>query len=87
MDFELIQSYFVAADKLINKRNQKIDDFMDTLSQLEKERTTLIEKCHNGYMLDLKQRSADSYERLYEKYLKVNRKYLSFTRRVFNQII
>jgi len=44
---------------------------MDELHDFEKERTTLIKDCYQQHMLDVKQLSEDSFERLYEKYLKV----------------
>jgi len=74
MQFDLLRTCFLAADALISGRNRKIDDFVNALRDLEKERTALVEDCHKRYMLDIKRLSADTYERLYEKYLKVNRK-------------
>jgi len=56
---------------LINERNQIIKSFMDELHDFEKERTALIKDCYQQHMLDVKQLSEDSFERLYEKYLKV----------------
>lgn len=56
---------------LINERNQIIKSFMDVLHGFEKERTVLIKDCYQQHMLDVKQLSEDSFERLYEKYLKV----------------
>jgi len=56
---------------LINERNQIIKSFMDELHDFEKERTALIKDCYQQHMLDIKQLSGDSFERLYEKYLKV----------------
>lgn len=58
-------------DQLIDKRNRNINDFMDVLRDLERERTTLIENCYRQHMLDVKQVSENSFEWLYEKYLKV----------------
>jgi hypothetical protein len=56
---------------LINERNQNITSFMSVLHEFEKERTALIKDCYQKHMLDVKQLSGDSFERLYEKYLKV----------------
>jgi len=56
---------------LINERNQIIKSFMDVLHDFEKERTALIKDCYQQHMLVVKQLSEDSFERLYEKYLKV----------------
>lgn len=71
--FDVIKSTYMRVDVLVNERNKKINDFMDSLRDLEKERTALIEGCYKRHMIDIKQLPGDSFERLYEKYLKVNR--------------
>lgn len=74
MQFDLLQTFFLSVDELIDRRNGKIDDFLNAMRDLEKERTTLIEDCKERYMSEIKRLSLDSYERLYEKHLKVNRR-------------
>lgn len=71
MEFDLVKKYSVDVDLLIDKRNRNINDFMDVLRDTERERTTLIENCYKRHMLDIKQVSENSFEWLYEKYLKV----------------
>lgn len=72
MQFNVVRSMFVHVEKLIKERNKKINDFMDVLRELEKERTKLIEDCYKRYMIDIKHLPGDAFQRLYEKYLKVN---------------
>lgn len=72
MQFDLLRKSFKDVEDLINKRNQNINDFIVVIRELEKERTVLIEKCYRQYMSDIKQLSGESFEWLYEKYLKVN---------------
>lgn len=67
----MLKRCFENVDELVAGRNQNIDNFMNTLRDLEKERTTLIESCFKRHMLAVKQLSPDSFERLYEKYLQV----------------
>lgn len=58
-------------DQLISKRNQDIKNFMEALRELEMERTMSVEGCYRQHMLCLRQLSEDSFDMLYEKYLKV----------------
>ncbi|VVC38361.1 Hypothetical protein CINCED_3A023370 [Cinara cedri] len=69
-DFDLLRQSTMMVDQLLDKRNQNIDDFMEELRYLEKKRTALIENCYKQHMLNIKKLSNDSFERLYEKYLK-----------------
>lgn len=72
LQFDSLKECFVDVNILINKRNQKINDFMAELRDLEKERTKLIESCYKqNIILNIKQLSADTFQQLYEKYLKV----------------
>jgi len=71
MQFDALQKVFLVVNDSINERNQNIKSFMDLLHDLEKERTALIKDCDQQHMLDVKQLSGDSFDRLYEKYLKV----------------
>lgn len=73
MQFDIARSTFILVNRLINKRNQNINDFMDVLQILEKRRTNLIEHCYKRYMIDNKELPSDSFQRLYKKYLKVNK--------------
>lgn len=72
MQFEMIRSMFVHVDKLIKERNQKINYFMDVLHYLDKDRIKMIEDCYKRYMIDINYLPGDAFQRLYEKYLKVN---------------
>lgn len=65
-------------DGLINERNQKIEDFMDALRDLEKQRTMMIQNCYKRYIVDIKQQPGNSLEILYKKYLKVKKKHYSY---------
>lgn len=56
---------------MIKERDGKINGFMDVVRDLEKERTDLVQSCYKQHMLYIKRLPGDSYERLYEKYLKV----------------
>lgn len=82
MQFDMVRSTFILVNRLIDERNQKINDFMDVLQDLEKKRTTLVEDCYKRNMIDNKELPYDSFQRLYKKYLKVNQtlfiKYKSF---------
>lgn len=72
MQFDVVKSMFIHIDKLINKRSRKINEFMDVLRDLEKEKTKLTEDCYKRYMIDIKQLPGDALQRLYNKYIKVN---------------
>ncbi|XP_025417001.1 uncharacterized protein LOC112688152 isoform X2 [Sipha flava] len=67
MQFDFLRKSFGDVEDLINKRNQKINDFTNVTRELEKKRTALIETCYKQYMSEL---SGESFEWLFEKYLK-----------------
>lgn len=69
---DVVQSNFVLLDGLINERNRKIEDFMDALRDLEKQRTTLVQNCYKRHMVDNRQQPNNSIDHLYKQYLKVN---------------
>lgn len=56
---------------MVDQRNNSINGFMDTLHELEKKRTSMIESCYKDHMLVIKRLSSDSFEKLYKKYLEV----------------
>lgn len=77
--FDLIKKRSADVDGLLNERDRNINNCIDQLRALEKERTTLVEACYRQRMLSLRRFSTDAFDRLYEKFLKVIRALLTMT--------
>lgn len=79
MESIFLQKCFKNMNDMIDERNKSINDFMNTLHGLEKKRTSMIKRCYVQHMLVIKRLSCDSFDQLYEKYLKVNSLIIFYT--------
>lgn len=70
--FDVLRTRLAQADRLFSVRNEKVGDFADELCRLEMDRTAAIKDCYSQHMLCLRRISDIAFQRLYDKYLKVN---------------